>query len=77
MDLRSARPLTRAIETRNTWSPSRILRHSLTLEDPPAQPANRALLLPLPVTSFVGRHQDRLAVAGLLGEVRLLILHGP
>ena len=33
--------------------------------------------LPLPVTSFVGRDEDRLAVADLLGEVRLLTLHGP
>ena len=33
--------------------------------------------LPLPVTSFVGRDEDRLAVTGLLGDVRLLTLHGP
>jgi predicted ATPase len=52
-----------------------ILRHSLTSADPPAQPGNRAL--PLPVTSFVGRDEDREAVAGLLGEARLLTLHGP
>src|SRR5260370_4383975 len=39
------------------------------------QPVRRAL--PLPVTSFVGRDEDRLAVTKLLGEVRLLPLHGP
>ena len=37
--------------------------------------ARRAL--PLPVTSFVGRDEDRLAVTELLGDVRLLTLHGP
>ena len=29
------------------------------------------------LTSFVGRDDDRLAVTALLGEVRLLTLHGP
>ena len=52
-----------------------ILRHSLTPAEPAAQPADRPL--PLPVTSFIGREGDRAAVAGLLGQVRLLTLHGP
>ena len=29
------------------------------------------------MTSFVGRDEDRRAVTGLLGDVRLLTLHGP
>ncbi len=52
-----------------------ILRHALPMAQSLAQPVRRAL--PLPVTSFVGRDEDRLAVTELLGEVRLLTLHGP
>jgi predicted ATPase/DNA-binding SARP family transcriptional activator len=52
-----------------------ILRHSLTPSVPRAQPGYP--LLPLPVTSFIGREGDCAAVAGLLGQVRLLTLHGP
>ena len=52
-----------------------ILRHALPMAQSLPQPVRRAL--PLPVTSFVGRDEDRLAVTGLLGEVRLLTLHGP
>jgi predicted ATPase/DNA-binding SARP family transcriptional activator len=52
-----------------------ILRHSLTPAEPRAQPVARAL--PLPVTSFIGRDGDCAAVAELLGQVRLLTLHGP
>ena len=52
-----------------------ILRHALPPPDSLTRPVSRAL--PLPVTSFVGRDGDRLAVADLLGEVRLLTLHGP
>jgi predicted ATPase/DNA-binding SARP family transcriptional activator len=52
-----------------------ILRHSLTPAEPRAQPADRPL--PLPVTSFVGREEDCAAVTGLLGQARLLTLHGP
>ena len=57
-----------------------ILRHSLTPAEgqpaePRAQPADRTL--PRPVTSFIGREADCAAVAGLLGRVRLLTLHGP
>jgi predicted ATPase/DNA-binding SARP family transcriptional activator len=52
-----------------------ILRHALPVAQSVPQRARRAL--PLPVTSFVGRDEDRLAVTGLLGEVRLLTLHGP
>ena len=52
-----------------------ILFHALTPAEPRAQPVNRAL--PLPVTSFIGRDEDCAAVAGLLGQARLLTLHGP
>ena len=52
-----------------------ILQHALPPPDSLTRPVSRAL--PLPVTSFVGRDEDRLAVADLLGEVRLLTLHGP
>ena len=52
-----------------------ILRHALPMAQSVPQRARRAL--PLPVTSFVGRDEDRLAVTGLLGELRLLTLHRP
>ncbi len=52
-----------------------ILRHALPMAQSLPQPVRRAL--PLPVTSFVGRDEDRLAVTELLGDVRLLTLHGP
>ena len=52
-----------------------ILRHALPTAQSAPPSARRAL--PLPVTSFVGRDEDRLAVTRLLGEVRLLTLHGP
>ncbi|MBO0817580.1 MAG: winged helix-turn-helix domain-containing protein, partial [Actinobacteria bacterium] len=52
-----------------------ILRHALPTAQPAPPPARRAL--PLPVTSFVGRDEDCLAVTRLLGEARLLTLHGP
>jgi predicted ATPase len=52
-----------------------ILRHALPTAQSAPPPARRAL--PLPVTSFVGRDEDRFAVTRLLGEVRLLTLHGP
>ena len=52
-----------------------ILRHALPMAQSLPRPVRRAL--PLPVTSFVGRDEDRLAVTGLLGDVRLLTLHGP
>jgi hypothetical protein len=52
-----------------------ILRHSLRSAEPRAQPA--AQVLPRPVTSFIGRDADCAAVAGRLGQVRLLTLHGP
>jgi predicted ATPase/DNA-binding SARP family transcriptional activator len=52
-----------------------ILRHSLPSAEPRVQPVHRAL--PLPVTSFIGREGDCAAVAELLGQVRLLTLHGP
>jgi predicted ATPase/DNA-binding SARP family transcriptional activator len=53
-----------------------ILRHALPSPDSRPEPPGRALL-PLPVTSFVGRDEDRLAVTELLGHARLLTLHGP
>jgi predicted ATPase/DNA-binding SARP family transcriptional activator len=53
-----------------------ILRHALPSPDSRPEPASRTLL-PLPVSSFVGRDEDRLAVADLLGQARLLTLHGP
>jgi DNA-binding SARP family transcriptional activator len=52
-----------------------ILRHAVPMTESVPQPARRAL--PLPVTSFVGRDEDRPAVTALLGDVRLLTLHGP
>ena len=52
-----------------------ILRHSLASAEPRAQPAD--LALPRPVTSFIGRDGDCAAVAGLLGQARLVTLHGP
>jgi predicted ATPase/DNA-binding SARP family transcriptional activator len=55
-----------------------ILRHALPSPDSRPEPAGRAPPpLPLPVTSFVGRDEDRLAVTELLGRARLLTLHGP
>jgi predicted ATPase/DNA-binding SARP family transcriptional activator len=54
-----------------------ILRHALPATEAPARPASRALPLPVPVTSFVGREEDYRAITGLLGEARLLTLHGP
>src|SRR5215472_2318559 len=52
-----------------------ILRHELPASDAYARPASRAL--PLPVTSLVGRDEDCRAISKLLGEARLLTLHGP
>ena len=52
-----------------------ILRHALPVTESVPPQGRRAL--PLPVTSFVGRDEDRQAVTGLLGEARLLTLHGP
>ena len=52
-----------------------ILQHALPPADSLPRSVSRAL--PLPVTSFVGRDEDCVAVAGLLCEVRLLTLHGP
>ena len=44
-----------------------ILRHALPSPDSRPEPPGRALL-PLPVTSFIGRDEDRLAVTELLGH---------
>lgn len=47
-----------------------ILTHAI--EPPPTAPA-----IPLPASSFVGRHRDLEAVASLLGRERLVTLCGP
>jgi len=52
-----------------------ILRHALPSPNSRPELPGRALL-PLPVTSFVGRDEDRVAVTELLGQARLLTLHG-
>ncbi|MDX6389967.1 MAG: hypothetical protein QOJ73_1030 [Streptosporangiaceae bacterium] len=56
-----------------------ILRHAVTAPGTRSQPVNQAptVPVPVPVTSFVGREKDLAAVTGLLGEARLLTLHGP
>ena len=54
-----------------------ILRHAAPTRDTRSQPVNQPPTLPLPVTSFVGRDEDLVAVTGLLGEARLFTLHGP
>ena len=56
-----------------------ILRHAVAAPETRSQPVNQAptVPVPVPVTSFVGREKDLAAVAGLLGEARLLTLHGP
>jgi predicted ATPase/DNA-binding SARP family transcriptional activator len=54
-----------------------ILRHAVAEPDTRRQPEHQAPTLPLPVTSFLGRDEDLAAVTGLLGEARLLTLHGP
>ena len=54
-----------------------ILRHAVAAPDTPSRPVNQVPTLPVPVTSFVGRDEDLTAVTGLLGEARLLTLHGP
>jgi len=56
-----------------------ILRHAVAAPDTRTRPVNQApaLPVPVPVTSFVGRDEDLAAVTGLLGEARLLTLHGP
>jgi predicted ATPase/DNA-binding SARP family transcriptional activator len=52
-----------------------ILRHALPAPGSSGRPAGR--VLPLPVTSFIGRDEDVAAITGLLGRARLLTLHGP
>ncbi len=56
-----------------------ILRHAVAAPETRSQPVNQAppLPVPVPVTSFVGRDEDLAAVTGLLGEARLVTLHGP
>ncbi len=52
-----------------------ILRHALPAPESRGHPVNGAL--PVPVTSFVGRDEDVVAITALLGRTRLLTLHGP
>ena len=54
-----------------------ILRHTAGAPATRGVIVNRAPTLPVPVTSFVGRDEDLAAVTGLLGQARLVTLHGP
>ncbi|HJY97964.1 MAG TPA: BTAD domain-containing putative transcriptional regulator, partial [Streptosporangiaceae bacterium] len=54
-----------------------ILRHTAGAPDTRREVVNPTPRLPVPVTSFVGRDEDLAAVTGLLGQARLVTLHGP
>src|SRR3984893_14175360 len=54
-----------------------ILRHAAGVPDTRDAAVTRAPSLPLRVTSFVGRDEDLMAVAGRLDRARLVTLHGP
>jgi predicted ATPase/DNA-binding SARP family transcriptional activator len=54
-----------------------ILRHTAGALEMRDEAATRAPALPVPVTSFVGRDDDLAAVTALLGQARLVTLHGP
>ena len=54
-----------------------ILRHTAGAPAGRGVVVNRTPTLPVPVTSFVGRDEDLAAVTGLLGQARLVTLHGP
>jgi predicted ATPase/DNA-binding SARP family transcriptional activator len=54
-----------------------ILRHTAKMPDIREAAVTRAPSLPLPVTSFVGRDEDLMAVAGRLDRARMVTLHGP
>jgi predicted ATPase/DNA-binding SARP family transcriptional activator len=54
-----------------------ILRHTAGAPDTGGEVVNRTPALPVPVTSFVGRDEDLAAITGLLGQARLVTLHGP
>jgi len=54
-----------------------ILRHTAGPPDTCSETVNRTPTLPVPVTSFIGRDEDLAALTGLLGQARLLTLHGP
>ena len=54
-----------------------ILRHTAGAPDTRGEVVNRTPALPVPVTSFVGRDEDLAAVTRLLGQARLVTLHGP
>ncbi len=53
-----------------------ILRHTAGAPDTRGEVVNRTPTLPVPVTTFVGRDEDLAAVTGLLGQARLVTLHG-
>src|SRR6476646_5844202 len=54
-----------------------ILRHTAKTPEIRDAAVTRAPSLPLPVTSFVGRDEDLMAVAARLDRARLVTLHGP
>ena len=54
-----------------------ILRHTAGPAGAREEAGRRRSALPVPVTSFIGRDEDLAAVARLLGQARLLTLHGP
>ena len=54
-----------------------ILCHTAGAPDTRGEVVNRTPALPVPVTSFVGRDEDLAAVTRLLGQARLVTLHGP
>ncbi len=56
-----------------------ILRHAVPAPGSGDQgtPQAPTLPMPVPVTSFVGRNEDLARVTGMLGEARLVTLHGP
>src|SRR5215472_797895 len=54
-----------------------ILRHTASAPGTPGTAAPRPSPLPLPVTSFVGRDEDVVAVTARLARARLVTLHGP
>ena len=54
-----------------------ILRHSAGPPDPRSEAGSQLSVLPVPVTSFIGREDDLADVTRLLTQARLLTLHGP
>ena len=54
-----------------------ILRHAAGPPNPRSEAGHQLPVLPVPVTSFIGREEDLAGVSGLLTQARLLTLHGP